>query len=184
MDRDPSLSLGVCSNSCPLSQWWHTIISSSVTPISSCPQSFPASGSFLVSWLFTSSDRSTGASASVLPMKIQNWSPLGLIGLISLLSKGLSYVSLHSFKSFHLEQSLPTFYSWSEMKAVQLCPTLCNAMDYTAHRILQARILEWVAFPFSRALVLVFLKSPGQFCKSSRILAWLMLSSHCSLPCP
>jgi len=82
------------SNSCPLSQWVHPTISSSVTPLSSCLQSFPASGSFPVSWLFTSGGQSTGVSASALvpPMNIQDLFPLGLTGLISLQSKGLSRV--------------------------------------------------------------------------------------------
>ena len=70
----PSLSPRACSNSCPLSRWCHPTISSSVVPFSSCPQSFPASGSFPVSCLFTSGDHSTGAS--VLPMNIQEWFPL------------------------------------------------------------------------------------------------------------
>ena len=76
-----------CLNSCPLSQWYHPTISSSVTPFSSCPQSFPASGTFPMNWLFASSGQSIGASASasVLPMKIQGWFPLWLTGLISLL---------------------------------------------------------------------------------------------------
>ena len=87
----PPLSSRV-SNSCPLSQWCYLIISSSVLPFSSCLQSFPASESFLMSRLFSSADQSTGASASasVLPMNIQGWVPLGLTGLISLQSKGLS----------------------------------------------------------------------------------------------
>ena len=82
------------SNLCPLSRWCHPTISSSVAHLSSCPQSFPASRSFPVSWLFTSGDQSIGASASasVLPMNIQGWFPLGLTGLISLLSKGLSRI--------------------------------------------------------------------------------------------
>ena len=79
------------SNSCPLSQWCHPNISSSVLPFF-CLQSFPASGSFPVSWLFPSGDQSTGASASVFPMNIQDWSPLGWTGWISLQSKGLSRV--------------------------------------------------------------------------------------------
>ena len=83
-----------CSNSCPLNRWFHPTISSSVTPLSSCLQSFPVSGSFPVSWLFTSGGQSTGVSASALvpPMNIQDWFPLGLTGLISLQSKGLSRV--------------------------------------------------------------------------------------------
>ena len=85
----PSLSPRVCSNSCPLSQWYHPTISTSVAS-SSCPQSSPGSGSFLVSQLFTSGSQNTGTSAlaSVLPVNIQDWFPLGLTALISLLSKG------------------------------------------------------------------------------------------------
>ena len=85
----PPLSPWVCSNSCPLIQWCHPTISSSVAPFYSCPQSFPASRSFPMSWLFSSDGQSIGASASVLPMNIQDWSPLGLTSLISLQSKGL-----------------------------------------------------------------------------------------------
>ena len=81
----PSLSPGVCSNSCPLSQWCHPTISSSVAPFSSCSQSFTASGSFPMSRLSASGGQSIGslASTSVLPMNIQDWFPLGLTGLIS-----------------------------------------------------------------------------------------------------
>ena len=81
-------------NSCPSSQWCHSTILSSAVPFSSCLQSFPASGSFLVSQFFTSGGQSIGASASasVLPMNIQDWSPLGWTGWISLQSKVLSRV--------------------------------------------------------------------------------------------
>ena len=82
----------VCSNSCPLSQWCHPTISSSVIPFFSCPQSFPASESFPMSQFFAPGGQNIGisasASASVPPMNIQDWFPLGLTGLI-LLSKGL-----------------------------------------------------------------------------------------------
>ena len=88
----PPLSSGVCSNPCPLSWWCYLTISSFVTPFSFCLQSFPASESFPMSWLFASGGQSIGASASVLPKNIQGWFPLGLIGLIFLLSKGLSRV--------------------------------------------------------------------------------------------
>ena len=89
----PSPNPGAYSNSCPLSQWCHPTISSSLIPFS-CLQSFPASGSFQMSQLFTSGGQSTGvsASASVLPMNIQDWFPLGCTGWISLQSKGLSRV--------------------------------------------------------------------------------------------
>ena len=84
--RVPCLSLSPrsCSNSCPLTRWCCPTISSSVAHFSSCRQSFPASGSFLVSWLLTSGGQSTGtlASASVLPMNIQDWFPLGWTGSI------------------------------------------------------------------------------------------------------
>ena len=90
----PSPTPGVYPNSCPLSQWCHPNISSSVVPFSSCPQSFPASGSFLMSQFFTSGGQNIGAeaSASVLSMNVQDWFPLGCTGWISLLSKGCSKV--------------------------------------------------------------------------------------------
>ena len=89
-----TLSPRVCSNSCSLSWWCHLTISSIVTPFCSCPQSFPASGSFPMSWLFASGGQSIGASvsASVHLVNIQGWFPLRLIGWISLLSKGLSRI--------------------------------------------------------------------------------------------
>ena len=89
-----SPSPGTCLNSCPSSWWCHLNISSSVVPFSCYLQSLPASGSFPMSQLFASGGQSTGASASasVLPMNIQDWFPLGLTGLISLQSKGLSRV--------------------------------------------------------------------------------------------
>ena len=90
----PSPTPGVYSNSCPLSQWCHLTILSSVVHFSSCLQSFPASGSFQISQLFTSSGQNIGVSAStsVLPMNTQDWSPLECTGWISLQSKGLSRV--------------------------------------------------------------------------------------------
>ena len=90
----PSPTPRACSNSCPLSQWYHSTISSSVVPFSSCLQSFPASGSFPMSQFFASGGQSIGISASpsVLPMNIQDWFPLWLTSWISLQSKGLSRV--------------------------------------------------------------------------------------------
>ena len=89
----PSPSPGVCSNSCPLGWWCYPTFSSFVVHFS-CLHSFPASESFLVSQLFTSGGQSIGVSAlaTVLPMNIQDWFPLGLTGLISLQFKGLSRV--------------------------------------------------------------------------------------------
>ena len=90
----PSPTPRACSNSCPSSRWGHPTISSSVIPFSSCLQSFPASGSFPMSQFSTSGGQSIGVStsASVLPMNIQDWFPLVLLGLISLQFKGLSRV--------------------------------------------------------------------------------------------
>ena len=92
--RCPLPTPGVHPNSCPSSQWCHLTISSSIVPFASCPQSFPASGSFPMSRFFSLGGQSIGASASasVLPMNIQDWFPLGLTGWISLQSEGLSRV--------------------------------------------------------------------------------------------
>ena len=100
----PPPTPSACSNSSPLSWWCHSTISSSVIPFSCCFQSFPASGSFPTSQFFTSGGQSIRASASVLPMNIQDWFPLGSIGLISLhtdlsggRSGGLVFPSLEEF---------------------------------------------------------------------------------------
>ena len=115
----PPLSPRVCPNSCPLCQWCYLTIESSVTPFS-CPQSFPASGSFPVSWLFTSGGQNIGASASasVLPMNIQGWF-LGLMDLISLQSKGLSRV----FSSTSLKASTLQCSAFFMVQLPQLCMT-------------------------------------------------------------
>ena len=110
----PSPSPGACSNWCPSSQWCHPTISSSVIPFSSCLQSFPASRSFPVSQFFPSGGQSIGAlaSTSVLPKNIQDWFLLGLTGLISLQSKGLSRVfsniTVQKHQLFTIQPSLAT----------------------------------------------------------------------------
>ena len=105
----PSPPPRVHSDSRPSSPWCHPAISSSVVPVSSCPQSLPASGSFPVSQFFTSGGQSIGvsASASVLPMNTQDWSPLGWAVWISLQSKGLSRVfsNTHRSKASILQRS-------------------------------------------------------------------------------
>ena len=98
----PSPTPGVCPNSCPLSRWCHPTISSSVTPFSSYPQPFPASGSFPMSWLFSSGGQSIGASASVLPMNIQGWFPVLLKCLIS----HKSLLQHHNLKALILWHSI------------------------------------------------------------------------------
>ena len=106
----PSPTPRVHPNPCPSSQWCHSTITSSAVPFSSCPQSFPASGSFQMSQLFASGGQSIGVSAlaSVLPMSIQDWFALGWTGWISLQSKGLvrvfssTTVEKHQFFSAQL----------------------------------------------------------------------------------
>ena len=108
----PSPTPGVYPNSCPLSQWCHLTISSSVVPFSSCLQSFPTSGSFQTSQFFASGGQNIGVSAStsVLPMNIQDWFPLGWTGWISLQSKGLSrvfsYTTVQKHQFFSAQLSL------------------------------------------------------------------------------
>ena len=108
----PSPSPRACSNPCPLSQWYHPIISFSVIPCFSGLQCFPASGSFLKSQLFASGGQSIGASASasVLPMNIQDWFPVGLTGLMSLQSKGLSRVVSNTTVQKHQSPAFSLFY--------------------------------------------------------------------------
>ena len=118
----PSPTPRVYSNPCPLSQWCHPAISSSVIPFSTCLQSLPASGSFQMSQLFASSGQSIGASASasVFPVNSQGWFPLGLIGLTSLQSKGFSESS-----------STPQFKNINSLKLTLLYgPTLTPIHDY------------------------------------------------------
>ena len=93
----PSPTPGVHSNSCPLSRWCHPPILSSISPLSSCLQSFPALGSFPMSQFFASGGQSIGVwvLASVLPRNIQGWFPLGMTGLISLQSRTLNYLLQH-----------------------------------------------------------------------------------------
>ena len=117
----PSPSPRVCSNSCPLSHWYHPSISSSVIPFS-CLQSSPASGSFPMSQIFEPGGQNVGASAltSVLPVNIQDWFPLGLTGFISLQPKGLSRVFSNTKCKSTNSWALSLFY----------CPALTSIHDY------------------------------------------------------
>ena len=132
----PSPTPGVYSNSCPSSQWCHPAISSSVVPFSSCPQSLPTSGFFPVSQLFSwGGGQSTGVSASapVLPMNTQDWSPLGWIGWISLQSKGSQESSpTPQLKSIN-SSTLSFLYS----------PTLTSIHDYWKNHSLDQMDLCW-----------------------------------------
>ena len=120
----PSPTPRAYSNSCPLSWWCHPTISSSVVPFSSHLQSFPASGSFPMSQLFTSGGQSIGVSASTsaLPMNIQDWFPLGWTGWISFLSKGLSRVFSNTTvkKQQFFGTQLSLFFIFSAFFIVQL----------------------------------------------------------------
>ena len=131
----PSPTPKVYSNSCPLSQWCHPAISSSVVPFSSCPQSFPASGSFPVSWCFTWRGQSIGvsASASVSQMNTQDWSPLGWTGWISLQSKRLSRVFSNTTVQNHQFFVLSFFHS----------PTLTSIHDHWKSHNLDSTDLCW-----------------------------------------
>ena len=114
----PSPTPGVYSNSCPVSQWCHPTSSSSVTPFSSRPQSFPASGSFQMSQVFTSGGQRTGVSvsASILLMNIQGWFLLGLTGWLSLQSKGLARVfSSTTIWKYQFFGTQPSLWSNSHM---------------------------------------------------------------------
>ena len=110
-------SLGACSSSCPWSQWCHPTISSNVISFFSSLQSFSASESFLISWLFTPGGQSTGASASasVLPKHIQDWFPLGLTGLISLQPKGFSRVYSSTIQKHQFFSAQPSLWSSSHI---------------------------------------------------------------------
>ena len=162
----PSPSPGVCSNSCPLNQWCHTTIVSFYSPFSSCPQSFPASGSFPMSWLFASGGQNVeaSASASVLPMNIHGWLLLGLTGLVSYVQSTLKSllncdVGEGSWEYQRVLHSAQHFYARSATtaaaaKSLQLCLTLCDPIEGSlpgspVPGILQARTLEWVAISFS-----------------------------------
>ena len=196
-----SLSPGVCSNSCPLSQWCHLTILSSVAPFSSCPQSFPASWSFPVSQLFASGSQSIGASASALVhsseyprlISFPDWFDfLNVQGTLKILLQD------HSLKVSILQQSASPWsnshiHTWllenhsfdyamlCYAKSLQSCPTLCDPIDSSPPGsvipgILQARILEWVAISFSSAWKE---KSESEVTQSRPTLSDLM---DCSLP--
>ena len=165
----PLLSSGVCSNSCPLSLWCHPTISSSVAPFPSCAQSSPALGSFPLSWLFASGSQSIGASASVtvLLMNIQDWFPLGLIGLISLQSSRLSRVFSsttswkHQFFSAH-----PSLWSNYHIWYMTTRKTIALTIQPFVSKVISL-LFNWLS-----RFVIVFL--PKSTCL---LISWLQLPS-------
>ena len=137
----PSPTPRTCSNSCSWCWWCHPTISSSVIPFSSCLQSFPSSESFPVSQLFASGGQSirVSASASVLPMNIQGWFPLGLTGLISLLSKDSQESSLAPQLESINSSVVSPLYS----------PTLCMLIVY--NKPSDSWIEYWLCFVYPQS---------------------------------
>ena len=131
----PSPTPGIHPNPCPVSHWCHPTISSPLVPFSSCPQSFPASGSFPMNQLFTSGGQSIGVSTStsVLPMNSQDWSALGWTGWISLESKGLSRVFSNTTVQKHQFFGAQFLYS----------STLTSIHDYWKNHSLDQMDLCW-----------------------------------------
>ena len=169
--RLPCLSpaLEACSNWCPSSQWYHPTISSSVILFFSHLQSFPSSGSFPMSHSFTSGDRSIGvsASASALPMNIRDWFPLGLTGLISLQSKGLSRifsnttVQKHQFFSTQLSLSSNShIHKWLLEKTIALTRwTFVGKVMSLLFNMLFRLVIAFL--PRSKHLLVSWLQSPS-----------------------
>ena len=169
--RPPCLSStpGVYPNSCPSSRWCHPTILCSVIPFSSCPQSFPASGSFQISQFLASGGQTIGisASTSVLPMNTQDWSPLGWTGWISLQSKGFSRVfsnttvQKHQFFSAQLSLwSNSQIYTWLTGKAIALTRrTFVDKVMSLLFNILSRLVITFL--PRSKHLLIPWLQSPS-----------------------
>jgi len=164
----PSLSPRVCSNSCPLSQWCHPTILSSIAHFSSCLQFFPASESFPMSWFFASEGQSiqTSASASVLPMNIQGWFPLRLTDLISLLSKRFSKV----FSSISIKVSIFQCSAFFRVQLSHLCMTTGKTIQSLTVKTFAGKVMSLffnmstflIAFlPKSKCLLISWLQSPS-----------------------
>ena len=164
----PSPTPRVYSNSCPLSRWCHPTISSSVISFSFCLQSFPASGSFQMSQLFTSDGQSIGVSASalVLPMNTQDWSPLGWTGWNSLKFKGLkSLLQHHSSKTSILQHSAFFIVQLSHQymtsgKTIALTRwTFAGKLTSLLFNMLSRLVIAFI--PRSKRLLISWLQSPS-----------------------
>ena len=179
----------VCSNSCTLSQWCHPIISS-VIPFSSCPQSFLASGSFPVNWLFASDGQTIGASASasVLPVNIQGSFPLGLSGWFPLLTKGLSRVfSRTTIQKHQLFGTQPSL--WSQLSHPYMITGKTKAL--TIQKFVSKVISLFlnmlsrfvIAFlPKSKHLLILWLQSPSAVILESKKIKSVTVSTFSPLP--
>ena len=162
----PSPTPRVHSNPCPSSQWCHPTISSSVVPFFSCPQSFPASESFPMSLLFTLGGQSIGASASVLPMNIQEWFPLGLTGLNLLAVQGTLKILLqhHSSKA--------SIFWHSAFLIVQLSHPLCDYCKKTTALTIWTFVGKVMSLLFNILSRFVIAFVP----RSKRLLTYIYLS--------
>ena len=187
----PSLSPRVCSDSCTLSWWCYLTILSSATPFS-CLQSFPAFGSFPMSWLFTSGGQSIGISVSVLVllMKIQGWFPLGLTGLTSLLSKWLSsLLQHHNSKALILQHSAFLMVQLShqcvttgKIKALTLWASLIAQLVKNLSAMGESLVDSWIGkirWRWDRLPALVFLDFP---CDSAGKESACDMGDLCSIP--
>ena len=154
-----------CSNSCALNQWCHPTVSSSIVPFSSCLQSYPASGSFPVSQFFTSGGQSIGDSASVLPMNIQDWCPLGLTGFISLQSKSTlvikSLLQHHSSKPSILWHSSFSFPNITSIHDYWKNHSFVNKVMSLLFNMLSRLVINF--FPRIKCLLIWWLQSPLQW---------------------
>ena len=154
-------------HSCPLSWWCHWTISSSVIPFSSCLQSFPASWSFQISQFFISGGQSIGISASalVLPMNIQDWSPLGWTGWISLQSKGLSRVfsntavQKHQFFGAQLSSQSNSHNTWPREKSALIRQTFVGKVMSLLFNVMSRLIITFL--PRTKCLLISWLQSPS-----------------------
>ena len=190
----PALSLGICSNSRQLSWWSHPIISSSVTPLSSWSQSFPASGSFPMSWLFALAGQGIGALAPVLPMNIQGWFCLGFTDLTPCSPRNSQESSpAPQFESINsLAFSLPygpTLTSIHQFSSVQFsCSVLSNCVtSWTAARLVSLSItnswsllkcpLSWWSHPIISSSVVPFSSCLQSFPASGSFLLLFILST-------
>ena len=174
----PSPTPGVHPDSCPLSRWCHPTSSSSVVPFSSYPQSFPASGSFQMSQFFASDGQSIGvlASASVLPMNIQDWFPLGGTDWISLQSKGLSRVfsntTVQKHQFFSAQFSLSHPYMTTGKTIALTRRTFVDKVISLFFNMLSRLVITFL--PRSKRLLISWLQSP-----SAVILEPPFKVSHC-----
>ena len=164
-----------------VSQWCHPTISSSVVPFSSCPQSFPASGSYPMSQFLASEGQSTGASASVLPRNIQDWFPLGLIGWISLQSKGLSRVfSITKVQKHQFVGAVPflwsnshTFMTTGKSVALPIWTFVGRVMPLLFNTLSRFVI---ALLPRSKCLITSWLQSPSVVTLEPKKIKFLIVS--------